>query len=49
MAEVTNKKLSNTEAAKAWIKANPAVLDKWLDGVKTEDGQDGLAAVKAKL
>ncbi|MGE8067318.1 choline ABC transporter substrate-binding protein [Pseudomonas sp. NPDC089569] len=30
MAEVVNKKLSNADAARAWIKANPAVLDKWL-------------------
>ncbi|MCE0463768.1 MULTISPECIES: choline ABC transporter substrate-binding protein [Pseudomonas] len=49
MAEVVNKKVSNADAAKAWIKANPAVLDKWLDGVKTVDGKDALAAVKAKL
>jgi glycine betaine/proline transport system substrate-binding protein len=49
MADVANKKLSNAEAAQAWIKANPAVLDKWLDGVKTVDGQEALAAVKAKL
>lgn len=49
MAEVVNKKVSNAEAAKAWIKANPAVLDKWLDGVKTLDGKDALAEVKAKL
>ncbi|WP_130888795.1 choline ABC transporter substrate-binding protein [Pseudomonas sp. Sample_21] len=49
MAEVVNKKVSNAEAAKAWIKANPAVLDMWLDGVKTLDGKDALAEVKAKL
>src|SRR6195952_1141888 len=49
MAEVVNKKVSNADAAKAWIKANPAVLDKWLDGVKTVDGKDALGAVKAKL
>ncbi|MGV8861941.1 MAG: choline ABC transporter substrate-binding protein [Pseudomonas sp.] len=49
MAEVVNKKITNTEAAKAWIKANPAVLDKWLDGVKTIDEKDALAAVKATL
>ncbi|WP_223459139.1 MULTISPECIES: choline ABC transporter substrate-binding protein [unclassified Pseudomonas] len=49
MAEVVNKKISNADAAKAWIKANPAVLDKWLDGVKTVDGKDALPAVKAKL
>ena len=49
MAEVVNKKVSNADAVKAWIKANPAVLDKWLEGVKTVDGKDALAAVKAKL
>jgi len=35
MAEVVNNKVSNTEAAKAWLRANPAVLDTWLDGVQT--------------
>ena len=49
MAEVANNKVSNADAAKAGIKANPAVLDKWLDGVKTVDGKDALPAVKAKL
>ena len=49
MAGVANNKVSNAEAAKAWIKANPAVLDKWLEGVKTLDGSDALSAVKAKL
>jgi glycine betaine/proline transport system substrate-binding protein len=46
---VTDNKVTNAAAAKAWIKANPAVLDKWLDGVKTIDDKDALAAVKAKL
>jgi glycine betaine/proline transport system substrate-binding protein len=36
-------------AAAEWLKANPGVLDSWLAGVKTLDGQDGLAAVKASL
>ena len=36
-------------AATAWIKKNPGVLDKWLVGVKTFDGGDGVAAVKARL
>ena len=49
MAEVVNNKVSNTEAAKAWLKANPAVLDTWLAGVKTADGKEALPAVKAKL
>ncbi|WP_120496410.1 choline ABC transporter substrate-binding protein [Kiloniella sp. EL199] len=36
-------------AATDWLKANPGVLDKWLDGVTTFDGGDGLAAVKGHL
>ena len=36
-----------TDAAKAWIKKNPEALDKWLAGVTTFDGKDGLAAAKA--
>jgi len=49
MADVVNTKASYPDAARKWIKANPTVLDKWLDGVKTVDGQDALPAVKAKL
>ncbi|MCF4981236.1 choline ABC transporter substrate-binding protein [Pseudomonas gessardii] len=49
MAEVVNNKVSNADAAKAWIRANPAVLEPWLEGVKTLDGQEALAAVKARL
>ena len=45
----TNKDKDGDRAATAWLKANPAVLDKWLDGVTTFDGQDGLAAVKKSL
>ncbi|WP_374381511.1 choline ABC transporter substrate-binding protein [Dongia sp.] len=36
-------------AAAEWLKANPAVLDTWLAGVTTFDGQDGAAAVKKAL
>jgi len=49
MADVVKTKASYPEAAKAWIKTNPAVLDKWLDGVKTVDGKEALPAVKAQL
>jgi glycine betaine/proline transport system substrate-binding protein len=45
MTPIMNKTDPN-KAAKDWLKANPAVLDKWLAGVKTFDGKDGLAAVK---
>jgi glycine betaine/proline transport system substrate-binding protein len=37
------------KAATAWLKKNPKVLDKWLKGVTTFDGKDGLPAVKKFL
>lgn len=43
------KKVKPNKAAADFIKANPAVLDKWLTGVKTFDGKEGLPAVKAAL
>ena len=36
-------------AARDWLQANPEVLNVWLDGVTTLDGQDGLAAVRSHL
>jgi glycine betaine/proline transport system substrate-binding protein len=35
------------DASLAWMKANPDVLDGWLDGVTTKDGEPGLPAVKS--
>lgn len=37
------------DAAEKWLKANPGILDKWLDGVTTVDGEPALPAVKASL
>lgn len=37
------------EAAIAWLKANPAVLEGWLSGVTTLDGKPGAEAVKSSL
>lgn len=48
MGEILGGKDSK-EAASAWLKANPAVLDTWLKGVTTLDGQPGDAAVKSSL
>ncbi|WP_062207683.1 choline ABC transporter substrate-binding protein [Aureimonas sp. AU12] len=45
LAEGTDPKKAATE----WLKANPAVLEPWLAGVTTLDGQPGLAAVKAEI
>ncbi|WP_342246208.1 choline ABC transporter substrate-binding protein [Pseudomonas sp. OTU5201] len=49
MDQVLNSNADNDAAIKTWLKANPAVIDGWLQGVTTRDGSDGLAAVKAKL
>ncbi|MDT4872009.1 Glycine betaine/carnitine transport binding protein GbuC [compost metagenome] len=46
LMEKVLEKENPTEVAKNWIKANPGALDKWLAGVTTYDGQDGVAAVK---
>lgn len=48
MGEILGGKDSK-EAASAWLKANPAVLDGWLKGVTTFDGQPSDAAVKSVL
>lgn len=37
------------EAAEAWLKENPDVVEPWLEGVTTRDGGDALAAVKSDL
>ncbi|MFZ5959686.1 choline ABC transporter substrate-binding protein [Pseudomonas knackmussii] len=49
MTQVLEKNVANADAVKAWIKANPQALGKWLDGVKTRDGGDALSAVQARL
>nr|WP_314616403.1 choline ABC transporter substrate-binding protein [uncultured Pseudomonas sp.] len=36
MAEVVDKKISFDEAAKAWVKAHPQVVDAWLAGVQQQ-------------
>jgi len=37
------------ETARAWLVANPAVLDAWLKGVTTAEGQEALPAVRGAL
>jgi glycine betaine/proline transport system substrate-binding protein len=48
MGPILNKVKPN-KAATDFLKKNPAVLDKWLAGVKTFDGKEGLGAVKSAL
>ncbi|OEC33362.1 glycine betaine/proline transport system substrate-binding protein [Pseudomonas cuatrocienegasensis] len=45
MEKVLEKEDPQT-VARNWIKANPQILEQWLAGVTTFDGQDGIAAVK---
>ena len=49
MKMILDEGKSAEDAAVAYIKANPKVLDAWLAGVKTFDGQDGLVAVKKTM
>lgn len=44
-----DKSLDLTTAALQWLKANPAMYEKWLAGVTTTDGKPGVAAFKAFL
>ncbi len=37
------------EAAEAWLKANPGVIEPWLQGVTTMDGGEAMPAVKSAL
>ena len=48
MMPIMDKEDPNKAAAQ-WLKKNPQVLDKWLAGVTTIDGKDGLAAVKSYI
>ena len=49
MGAILNDGAKPEAAASAWLKANPAVLDGWLDGVTTMDGADAMPAVKSAL
>jgi glycine betaine/proline transport system substrate-binding protein len=49
MGSILNDGEEAADAATAWLQANAGTLDGWLEGVTTQDGEDGLAAVKAHL
>jgi len=49
MSAILDDKQEPEPAAAAWLKKNPKVLEAWLAGVTTLDGQDALAAVKKHL
>lgn len=49
MGMILDEGMEPEKAATQWLKKNPGVLDKWLEGVTTFDGKEGLAAVKKHL
>jgi len=49
MGAILNDGADPREAAKAWLAANPAAWQGWLEGVTTKDGGDAAAAVAAAL
>jgi glycine betaine/proline transport system substrate-binding protein len=49
MGKILNDGEDAADAAKAWLAANPAVWEPWLDGVTAKDGSDAKAAVTAAL
>jgi len=49
MGKIMDDGMSPNDAARDWIKANPAALDAWLKDVTTFDGKPGLDAVKASI
>ncbi|CAG9295133.1 Glycine betaine-binding protein OpuAC [Celerinatantimonas diazotrophica] len=49
MNAIINQGQQPNQAARAWLKAHPQILNGWLKGVKTIDGKPGLPAVKASL
>ncbi len=49
MGAILNDGEDPDDAARAWLAANPGILDGWLDGVTAKDGGDAKAAVMAAL
>ncbi|MBC8268497.1 MAG: choline ABC transporter substrate-binding protein [Rhodospirillaceae bacterium] len=49
MGAILDDGVDPDKAASTWLKKNSGVLDKWLAGVSTMDGGNGLAAVKKSL
>jgi len=49
MGAILDEGQAPEEAAAGWLKDNPGVLEGWLDGVTTFEGEPGLPAVKEHL
>ncbi|WP_330219589.1 glycine betaine ABC transporter substrate-binding protein, partial [Pseudomonas sp. EpS/L25] len=49
MDKVLNEKQNANAAAKVWLKAHPQVLDQWLAGVTSRNGEPAAQVAKATL
>ncbi|HET8728633.1 MAG TPA: choline ABC transporter substrate-binding protein [Alphaproteobacteria bacterium] len=49
MALILDEGMEPQEAARQWLAENPGVLDQWLEGAQTVEGEEGLPAVKEEL
>jgi glycine betaine/proline transport system substrate-binding protein len=49
MSDILDQGMQPDAAVLAWMKQNPTVVAKWLDGVTTLDGKPGFDAVKSGL
>lgn len=49
MGAILDDNKQPAEAARNWLKANPAAIEPWLEGVTTVSGDNGLKAVKSHL
>jgi glycine betaine/proline transport system substrate-binding protein len=49
MGNILDDKAKPDAAAKTWLKANPQVLEQWLDKVTARDGSNATEAVKTYL
>ena len=49
MGMILDAGMEPVKAAEKWLRSNPDILGKWLEGVTTADGKDGLEAVKKHL
>ncbi|MFO1104661.1 MAG: choline ABC transporter substrate-binding protein [Amaricoccus sp.] len=49
MSYILDDKMSADQAAEKWLRANPGMLDGWLEGVTTREGKPGAPAVRQGL
>jgi glycine betaine/proline transport system substrate-binding protein len=47
MGAILDEDQDPKEAATAWLQENPEVLESWLEGVETLEGESGLEAAQA--